>query len=235
MKLSELKTLVESEGNELADILNTNCAKNVQQIISGTAPILWRGVDATSQGNVTVTTQSNRKFDVKFSVVPRRTTSRNSQSYSPLVMKWIDSHSAWGDFPKRGLSNICSTSYAVAEGFGPANVVIPFDNVQAYGMSSEDINMTDLGKMNVMRVGIEFSKANRRLNSIFDQLVDWRLKVDTTDEVHAIDDAITAISTYVKFAGRGENLLADISSHEHLEKLFDLFYAAMQAILKIVS
>lgn len=138
MRVTEL---FEQDANLRDEILKV-APRNLAAMASGEAPILYRGMGVDFHRSVGV-----YRGLTGYHIAARRER-RDSKTGLGMLMNYVDTAAAWKKFPKRGLSMSTTPVASHAEIFAPGGVgiIIPFDNVTAFGETPSDFNMRQLGR-----------------------------------------------------------------------------------------
>jgi hypothetical protein len=143
----------------LRDILKTRCSKNLAQMATLAAPLLYRGMHIENK-------EENGGVSHYF-VSPGRTKPRTSRTTSNVILSWTTISPAWRDVPNRSLSTSCALAMEDALVFGKMYLIIPFDDVTSYAWTKKDFNFCKVNKRTLLDINLTLYETYKKLRNMF--------------------------------------------------------------------
>lgn len=151
-------------------------AKRACKSILLTQPVLYRGSQSFSDYADHIYYLPNEFAIYEFS---GRSTPRNSATGNNLVQSLTLQHPEWkkAGFPARDLSVFCANKAEDADDFGQVGIVLPFDRVMKFAVTSDDLNLkvvhkNESGDHHLLKMQNAVSAFIRALKSFLDEEVE---------------------------------------------------------------
>jgi hypothetical protein len=214
----KVKDLFESDNPEYQDVIDkltelikSNCPNNFKSVMTGKAPVLFRGDRPAIARRIF--THDGESF--AFFAYEKKAKARNSLTMNSFVNSYIASSPAWRECPNRQFSTFCSTAFSAAGYFGRnVYLIIPFDNVRTFASVGCDWNDIEINNK------LELSDLGTAIGILIDDLR------EILADLYYEDDIMAALPANIVRILKDEILHKDLSenfSKAETEKLLTYF------------